>query len=373
MRLVIDCFKLVKGTGKSIGIYNVAKNIVENIVATEKAKSNEIIVLGNKHNRQDFDIPGVKFMEVHYNPANKIMCILWELFIVPRFAKKLKADSILFPRGFMPLSILMGKIKSYIIIHDMIPFYYHKNHYGVLNPVENFYIMWRLKASARSCSKVITVSEASKDEIAEIAKVDKKKIEVIYSGCNGIDMKAVTEACKNVELKKPYISAITSKLPHKNAIAVIESYKAYYEKADKPMDIAIIGLENANEYSVSKEIGEHIHCYKFLPKDEDMHAVIAGSQMFMFLSKKEGFGFPPVEAMQLSVPVISSGESSLKEIVSDAAIVVAPDDYDEVSNKLIELQNDDDLSQKLIEKGISNANRFNWINAVNKYADILFE
>ena len=62
MRLVIDCFKLVKGKGKSIGIYNLAQSLVQHLTATNKSGEHceEIIVLGNEYNRKDFDIPGIR-------------------------------------------------------------------------------------------------------------------------------------------------------------------------------------------------------------------------------------------------------------------------------------------------------------------------
>lgn len=86
MILIIDCFKLVKGAGKSIGIYNLALNLVRNLVA-EKEKSTDaiiqntrILVLGTEHNSDDFKMDGVEFISMKYNPLNKLFCIFWELF-----------------------------------------------------------------------------------------------------------------------------------------------------------------------------------------------------------------------------------------------------------------------------------------------------
>ena len=60
MRLIVDCFKLVKGQGKSIGIYNLTKNLITNLAQeNEKAKQiEEIVVLGTEKNREDFGIRG---------------------------------------------------------------------------------------------------------------------------------------------------------------------------------------------------------------------------------------------------------------------------------------------------------------------------
>ena len=94
MRLVIDCFKLVKGQGKSIGIYNLAKNLTRNLAQTNRNGEHceEIVVLGNEYNRKDFEVPGVRFVQVKGNATNRIVYTLWELFGVPRAVKREGGD-----------------------------------------------------------------------------------------------------------------------------------------------------------------------------------------------------------------------------------------------------------------------------------------
>ena len=76
MILIIDCFKLVKGAGKSIGIYNLALNLVRNLVAEKerttdtKIKNTRILVFGTEHNAKDFAIDGVEFISLKFNPHN---------------------------------------------------------------------------------------------------------------------------------------------------------------------------------------------------------------------------------------------------------------------------------------------------------------
>lgn len=373
MKLVIDCFKLVKGTGKSIGIYNLTKNLVWNLAKT-KNKKDKIVILGTKYNQEDFDIPGVKFVAVKYNPKNKLVCIFWELYLVNVALKQLKADAVLFPRGFAPMKKICPE---YVIIHDMIPFYYHENYPGVLNRVENFYIMWRLKASAKVCDMVLTDSNASKKEIVDITGVNPWKVEVVYPGCNkirGKEEKSETFEVRLTEVAcegKKYISAITSGLPHKNAKGIIESYRKYYERAKKPLPMAIIGLGDVEEYDLPKEIKENIVCYKFLEKDEDMYDIIRNSKMFLFLSKIEGFGFPPLEAMQLGVPVVCSNISSVPEVTGEAAMLVNPEDTDAVAETLMKLNTDEKLCERYVEKGFENVSRFEWKYCIEKYKKVI--
>lgn len=363
MKLVIDCFKLVKGTGKSIGIYNLTKNLVENL-AKNHIEEDKIIVLGTKYNREDFDLPGVKFISVKYDPHNKLICILWELFLVSVALKKIRADRVLFPRGFAPLR---HTVEEYVIVHDMIPFFYHKNFPGVLNPVENFYIMWRLKASVKICDGVLTDSAASKREIIHWTKVNEDKIYVIYPGQNRIRM--VSDGTDSSQ--SDYICAVTSRLPHKNAKGIIRSYVKYCERSKDPLSLVVIGLENADEYTMPEEVRERITCYKYLKEDADMYDLIRHSRVFLFLSYIEGFGFPPLEAMQLGVPVVCSNVSSVPEVVGDAAVLVDPYNTEQVAEELVRLETDRELRGQYIAKGYRNTERFLWKHRIVEYRNIL--
>ena len=360
MRLIVDCFKLVKGEGKSIGIYNVALNLARNIADLAKEYNIDITILGNKFNREDFDIPGISFVVVDKDPRNKLYCIFWELFDVVKYYKKYKADAILFPRGY---TTLFHSMNDAIIVHDMIPFYYHKNYPGYFNKLENAYIMNRLKASINSASKVITISKASKRDILDINRVDENKISVINNGRNKIDVVSMEH--------KDYIVAMTSGLPHKNAVGIVRSYEEYTKIAANPLPIMIIGIDDAKQYVTNESTLDNITCYKYIKSNEEMHRLIGEAKLFLFLSEIEGFGFPPVEAMELGVPVICSNCSSLPEVVGDAAVLVDPKDYGTVGCAIDDLLNDESKQKELLVKGLKNIERFGWDKIAREYVELL--
>ena len=119
------------------------------------------------------------------------------------------------------------------------------------------------------------------------------------------------------------------------------------------------------------EIKKYIVCIKYLKEDAQMHKVIMGSKVFLFLSLQEGFGFPPLEAMQLGVPVICSNRSSLPEVAGMAAELVDPKDVDSVAESLKRLTEDKTLQDSLREKGYQNTDRFLWENRIEEYMKIL--
>lgn len=370
MVLVIDCFKLVRGAGKSIGIYNLALNLVRNLVAERectndsKIKQCKIVVLGNIYNEQEFNIAGVEFVRINHNPLNKIRCIWWELFEVSLVAEKYHADKVIHPRGYAPIK---KTAEEYIIVHDMIPFYYNEHYKGYFNLLENFYIMWRLKASIRSCDGVITISEASLKDILSRVNISSDKISVIYNGYNQIG---------EVPKKKSicdYMIAVTSGLPHKNAEGIVRAYEAYYKKTDNPLQLYIIGINDVKQYKLDRCIETNIMCFKYIESDEEMHQMIADATIFLFLSLIEGFGFPPIEAMQLGTPVVCSQCSSLPEVVGNAAILVDPTNPEQIADTLIQLQNDEELQKELVAKGYQNITRFSWEKSAAEYAEIVMK
>ena len=372
MKIIIDCFKQIKGLGKSIGIYNVALSLVSNL-AIEKTKTNnqeirdsELIVFGNRYNREDFDISGIKFIEIaNYDPLNKIQCVLWELVGVSRACKKLNADKVLFPRGYCALT---HPVEDIVLIHDMIPFYYNEHFPDVFDRMENTYIMSRLKESAKSAKKIITISEASKTDILKYCGVNADKVTVINNACNAVDH-VVNKASYN----HPYVCAVTSALPHKNASGILRSYEEYRKLTDSPMDLYVIGIDEDYESDISEETRRHIHFYKFVKDNHDMYRMISDAEIFLFLSLIEGFGLPPIEAMQLNVPVICSNNSSLPEVVGDAAILVDPEDYNQVARALVSLQENESLSNELVNKGKENVKRFSRSRMSKQYWEVILK
>ncbi|MCM1182327.1 MAG: glycosyltransferase family 4 protein [Roseburia sp.] len=362
MRLIIDCFKLVKGAGKSIGIYNLAVNLVRELAAD--GGTQELIVLGNAYNRADFDREGIRFVEIKRNPLNKLGCIFWELFAVSVTARKLKADKVLFPRGYASIFHLT---KECVIIHDMIPFYYHEHFPGYFNRLENFYIMWRLKASARRADQVITISEASKRDILKYSHTAADRITVIYNGYNAIESPQCGEA------EEPYILAMTSGLPHKNAIGIVKSYAAYCRLTEKPVPLRIIGIKDVSRFGLEQDVLANITCTGYVEEDAQLHRMIYAAKAFLFLSLAEGFGFPPIEAMQLGTPVICSDRSSLPEVVAEAAVCVDPEDYDRVAEAIQGVVDNVIDTDELCRRGKANAARFDWEKTGRRYREVLFE
>ena len=94
--------------------------------------------------------------------------------------------------------------------------------------------------------------------------------------------------------------------------------------------------------------------------NEDVNILYSHSLFFTFLSLYEGFGMPPLEAMMSGTPVICANNSSLPEVVGDAALLVDENDEEQVLNAFKTLYFDEDKRNDLIKKGIEQAKNFSW-------------
>ncbi len=96
--------------------------------------------------------------------------------------------------------------------------------------------------------------------------------------------------------------------------------------------------------------------------DEDLAALYSGALAFVYPSFYEGFGLPPLEAMQCGVPVITSNTSSFPEIVKDAGIMVDPTDTDAICSSILEIYRDPSLRKTMSQKSLERASFFSWDN-----------
>lgn len=107
----------------------------------------------------------------------------------------------------------------------------------------------------------------------------------------------------------------------------------------------------------------------FVP-DEDLPAIYKGADLFVYLSKCEGFGLPILEAMASGVPVVCSDRASLPGIVADAAVLVNPDNIDKVADAVYEVLTSERLRVDLKEKGIERAKLFSWDKTAQQTLEI---
>lgn len=99
--------------------------------------------------------------------------------------------------------------------------------------------------------------------------------------------------------------------------------------------------------------------------ENDLYLMYANATVFCFPSYAEGFGLPPLEAMQCGVPAVVSKRTAMPEVCGDAAIYIDPDNAEDIAEKINFLLSDGNLYCKKVTDGINHAKKFSWQISAN--------
>lgn len=248
--------------------------------------------------------------------------------------------------------------------------------------IQKIYANIVFRAAVFLSDVVLTISHFSKREILKYAAVDSNKIKVIYLGIDSKINNAVLpiekeEVFKKYALPQKYILFVGNVKPHKNLISLIKSYHRIRDKI-KDYKILIVGKKEGfitGDNVIFKFIAKHelerdIHFTGFV---DDLHLPIIyqSAQLFVFPSKYEGFGFPPLEAMANNCPVVSSSNGSLPEICGDAVKFFTEEG--DLDDAILDVINDRDLRKELIGKGEIHWRKFSWKKSGESFIKLLVE
>ncbi|MCF7910674.1 glycosyltransferase [Candidatus Pacearchaeota archaeon] len=289
----------------SLGVQRFAFKLLEEFYK----KNLNLVIFCNEDNYYLFKKFEDKFKIIQLKKHSKnriINRLLFDLFLINKYAKKQDLDILVFPKGFIPLYKLKNT-KYYSVIHDLIPKYYIKdNRLNWKHRLKYIPATILLTRSAKKADKIFTVSEFSKEEIAKHTK--EEKIKVIPEGFEL--EKPLNKLTKKLKIlnKKQYFYIIGNKNPHKNLEKSLELFLKYNKK-NKNKYHAVVTSEPVAEYKNNKNI-------IFLGKvsDKELATVYKKAELSLFLSDIEGFGLPLIESYSLETPVVFNNKTSLKEL-----------------------------------------------------------
>lgn len=164
----------------------------------------------------------------------------------------------------------------------------------------------------------------------------------------------------------PYFLALSVPEPHKNFGHLIRCFGELVRSKELPdYNLVIVGRNAARNPLVAEalakfpELAGRVLTPGFVP-DEKLAAIYSGATAFLFPSLAEGFGLPPLEAMQCGVPVISSNTTSMPEVVGDAGILLPPTDVDGWCAAMLKVSRDEKLRLEMAAKSVARAKLFSW-------------
>ncbi len=298
---------------------------------------------------------------IHPQARHPFLWYWWFEYSLTRALKKLKPDIFISPDGFLPLSI---KIPCIPVIHDL-NFFHRPN--DLPRMVRNYYNRYFPKF-AEKATRIITVSEYSRKDIAESYDIDTDIIDVVYNGADKI-FKPATEIEKNETKKrffsgKDYFVYAGSLHPRKNISALLQAFEDFKKETGSDMKLVLAGETLFITPGMKKKLKHMNYSNDVIltgrVSTEDMRLIISSATVMTFVSHYEGFGIPVLESMQCGVPVIASNVTSIPEVAGVAALYINPGKPETILEAMKKITKDIKLRENLIKKGFVQSRNFSW-------------
>ncbi len=227
---------------------------------------------------------------------------------------------------------------------------------------------------AREASHVIAVSESTALDLQEHYQIPKEKITVIHSGAP-ILAKEDPNVLKRWGIGNNFILFFATLEPRKNMQAVLQAYERTRSRHQEAFQLVFAGATGWLEKEIKKTWKNSAFANDIVftgpVTEEEKTALFKHAHALLYVSLYEGFGFPPLEAMQAGTPVITSNSSSLPEVVGNAALMVDPHNAEDIAEAIHAVVTQEELRNILRERGFKQVQKFTWKEAAEKTLQVL--
>ena len=288
----------------------------------------------------------------------------WEQWALPKAVKDYKIDLLHCTSNTAPL---FCKVPLILTLHDIIFLEprdrMNKSFYQNMGWLYRKMIVPRI---LKKCRRIITVSNFEKQNIVNKLNIPSEKIQMIYNGYTDWfrpeqDIELVYR--KYIDAPK-YFFFLGNTDPKKNTERTLVAYSKYLEKSDikRKLLMADLDEEYLNDIILRNEI-ENIKEKIVIPgyiSNRDLPFIYNNAFAFLYPSLRESFGIPLLEAMACGTPVITSNTSSMPEIGGPDAILINPENPDEITDMMLKLERDPAFYAKQRNVGLQRATLFSW-------------
>lgn len=305
----------------------------------------------------------------------KIARVLWDKYVGCRKVAEIadRFDAFFSPVYLAPRAIRRySKVSRYTLLYDTIPMIYPQ-----FSPFTLLGFSWNfdLIKGLREDDRCFAISDCTKRDFLRFSKrLLADNVTVVPLAAGGM-FHPVEDAGEIARVRAKYriphgmryVLSLCTIEPRKNLGRALEAFGRFVEASGLQDVVFVLAggkwgrFEGKWAATLDKlgKVREHVVHAGYVD-DEDLAGLYSGAEMFVYPSLYEGFGLPPLEAMQCGTPVITSNVSSLPEVVGDAAITVDPNDIEALSGAMRRLAVDSVQRVELRDKGLARAAGFCW-------------
>ncbi|OKH25539.1 glycosyl transferase family 1 [Hydrococcus rivularis NIES-593] len=268
----------------------------------------------------------------------------------------------------LPPHNILGNIPRILTIHDLIPVKFPK----LVTQKVYYQFLKTLNSIDKNNDWIICNSEYTKNDFCEYTRMNSDRVFITPLATASYFHPVTESEIIKTTLRRyqipntPYLLSLCTLEPRKNLSFLIRCFSQIIaDNTNLDINLVLVGVAGWKNSEIFKSAQENprlksrIIFTGYIP-DEDLSAIYSSATAFVYPSLYEGFGLPPLEAMQCGTPVITSNTSSLPEVVGDAGITIDPKQEDELCDALLKVINDSELRASLSQKGIERVSQFSW-------------
>ncbi len=361
MRIGIDARFYGGEQSKGLGRYT--QKLIQYLAQIDQA--NEYFIFLQEEQYQSWSLPQTNF---HPVKAPSRGYPVQEQLLMPWKIRKTKVDLMHFPHFNVPI---FYRGKFLVTIHDLVISHFPTQRATTLAPwlyrIKQLAYKIVIRQAAKKAIKIITVSQYSKKDIINYFKLPAEKVLVTYEAADPLETKIKSdpkEVLKKYNLQRPYILYVGNAYPHKNLEILLKTVRLFKGEQEIPWQLVLVGKEDyfynrLKQQAWARDVDDAVIFPGFVP-DQDLPVLYSQALAYIFPSKYEGFGLPPLEAMLYGVPVLAAKTTCLPEILGSAALYFEPDDVYGIIKQIKRLGQDSGLRTELIKLGRAQVQKYNW-------------
>jgi glycosyltransferase involved in cell wall biosynthesis len=374
MRIGIDARFYGGEQSKGLGRYT--QKLIEYLLSL-KDDENEYVLFLQEEAYRNWNSTNERFIPVlapyrWYTFAEQI----W----MPLMLWRAKVDVMHFPHFNVPL---LYRKPFVVTIHDLIILRFPTSRATTLGPVLYKLKHWAgqlvMRHAAKNAQHILTVSEFSKQDIIQQYNLSQDRISVTYLAADlhtdfEYEEDRYASVQKKYSLPQQYILHVGNAYPHKNLEMLLSVMQQYKKEGKEGIELVLVGKQDyffgkIQQEAWARDVDDVVHFPGFVP-DRDLPYLYHGALAYVFPSKYEGFGLPPLEAMKYGTPVLAAKASCLPEILGDGAEYFELDDISGIINSLERIASSPNRRRELMTKGFAQVRQYSWDRMAKQTRDV---